>query len=75
MHFKLLYYQILNSLCGLVIPGGGSGQNGYPEWTKTRTLAAHEHYLSLEKGEYNVTAAAFLALSAGSLNVCKEMIA
>ena len=44
-----------------VIPGGGSKDGEYPEWTKQRTLAAYNHSLQHPN---NV----FIALSAGSFN-------
>ena len=61
----------------LVIPGGGtSGPDGYPSWTKSRTEVAFAYYQSLgtEEGrnqhkENKAEEVAFLALSAGSLNV------
>jgi hypothetical protein len=48
-----------------VIPGGGStSDDGYPEWTKRRIVAAHDHY----KVNSNQGKAVFFTLSAGSLN-------
>ena len=48
-----------------VIPGGGSADDdGYPEWTKRRVIAAYNHF---EKGS-NKDKSLFIALSAGSLN-------
>lgn len=51
-----------------VLPGGGStepsGKRGYPEWTRRRVVAAHEHYLQENKPRSSI----FFALSAGSLN-------
>lgn len=48
-----------------VIPGGGSSDEGYPEWTKRRVVAAWKHYNTYHK---HTNTAIFLALSAGSLN-------
>ena len=44
-----------------VIPGGGSKDGEYPEWTKQRTLAAYNHSLQHPNS-------VFIALSAGSFN-------
>lgn len=50
-----------------VIPGGGPGKDGYPEWTKRRTLAAVTLYEKLDS--YAQSNTKFLTLSAGSFNV------
>ena len=44
-----------------IIPGGGSKDGEYPEWTKQRTLAAYNHSLQHPNS-------VFIALSAGSFN-------
>ena len=55
-----------------VIPGGGSGagvegvDKNYPEWTRRRVIAAHDHSKKNPPGNHKH--ALFLALSAGSLN-------
>jgi hypothetical protein len=54
-----------------VIPGGGPGKDGYPEWTRRRTLAAVASYNELNSLEQSN--AVFLALSAGSFNVGSRM--
>lgn len=46
-----------------IIPGGGSDDMHYPEWSKQRTLAAFKHSRSFQK-----KSSIFFALSAGSLN-------
>jgi hypothetical protein len=48
-----------------VIPGGGSSDGNYPEWTKRRVVAAHQDYM---RNHHRSNSAIFLALSAGSLN-------
>mmetsp|Transcript_6969 Transcript_6969/g.13318 ORF Transcript_6969/g.13318 Transcript_6969/m.13318 type:complete len:290 (+) Transcript_6969:67-936(+) len=55
----------------LVIPGGGtSGPDGYPAWTRDRTEAAFSYYQGLlAQQQTELSTVAFLALSAGSLNV------
>lgn len=53
-----------------VIPGGGPGlqsDGGYPQWTRSRTLAAVEEYRRLQ-ADGGASDVLFFALSAGSLN-------
>jgi hypothetical protein len=73
--FSILYIsneqmQKINTV--YVIPGGGSSaDHGYPEWTKRRVVAAHQHY---ENHHKDTGTAIFLALSAGSLNSANTLL-
>lgn len=54
-----------------VIPGGGPGREddeGYPQWTRSRTLAAFGEYQRLQSNAGEGEGVIFYALSAGSLN-------
>jgi len=56
-----------------VMPGGGSGagvdgvKDGYPEWSRRRVVAAHDHFKRKNRKSL------FLALSAGSLNTANAL--